>query len=114
MSTSASITKMSVSTSSLPERPKKGRRTRSVAGAAGVGSFMCGSCRAASGMRSSETAQRAYDALHKRVSQTAGEEGDRGAFADFRQSRVGHDHLGERPDVEPLADRQGPRHDQFT
>src|ERR1043166_4051185 len=114
MSTSASITHTSVSTSSLPESPKKGR-ARSVAGAAGAGSFMSWVLpRGIGNYGSSEPAQPRYDAPHKRIRQTAGEVGDRGAFADFPQRRVGHDHLGKRPDVEALGDRQRPRHDQLA
>src|SRR5690348_2732837 len=114
MSTSASITNMSVSTSSLPERPKKGR-ARSVAGAAGAGSFMSWvPPRGIREKRSSEPAQRCYDALHKRFRQTPGEEADCGTFADFRECRVRHHHFGEGPDVQPLGDRQGPRHDQLA
>src|SRR5262245_2547274 len=58
-------------------------------------------------------AQQADEAPHPTVRQTRYEICNRGPFSNLGQGRVRHYNTGKGPDVETLADRQGPGGDEF-
>src|ERR1039458_3986863 len=111
MRTSATITNRMVSNNSLPERPMRGTSAgRGADDALGslVGSVPGSKC------ASAKDSQPSYDAPHPRARQTRREKVDGGAFADFRQRRIGQHDAREAADIEPLRDRQSPHRNQFS
>src|SRR5690348_12627474 len=101
----------SVRPRSLPDRPRRGGRAGAASVEAGSLAMGLGSIMPAP---SSEATQQVNDASQRRPRQTRRKIADGGAFSGFRQSRIGHNELADRADVQPLLDGERPRRDQLA
>src|SRR6185437_16253139 len=109
MSTSASMTKRIVSTSSLPERPTRHLRRGDATGAVVSNGSGPGSKTA-----STENSEIANDAPQQRPRQTRQVVLDCRPLADLGQGRIRHDEVGEAAHGQSLPYRQAPGGNQFS